>query len=106
MIPSDDPLAISSGHNGQVEPSRKREGYLPENGKVLADLLPLLEAEFEGLAFGEVVLRVQVRSGLPHRAEVSRSRSIILETHQPGAELPQNAGVCSNLSTPMRQGMR
>jgi len=46
----------------------------------LSDLLPMLEGELEGLAFGEVVLRVQVRDGRPYRAEVSRSRSIMLPT--------------------------
>jgi hypothetical protein len=57
----------------------------------LADLLPLLEGELEGLAFGEVALRVQVRDGRPNRAEVSRSRSIMLPTDAICAGLPQNA---------------
>ena len=61
----------------------------------LADLLPLLETELEGLAFGEVVLRIQVRDGCLNRAEVSRSRSIMLATDAACAGLPQNAAVSS-----------
>lgn len=44
------------------------------------ELISILEAELEGVGpFGEIVLRVHVRDGLLHRAEVSRSKSFILE---------------------------
>lgn len=45
--------------------------------------LPLLESELKGLSFGEVILRVQVRCGSIHRVEVSRIRSLMVETQEP-----------------------
>ena len=72
----------------------------------LVDLLPLLEGELEGLAFGEVVLRVQVRDGRPNRAEVSRSRSIMLPTDAICAALPQNAEVSDRSTLGVRRNER
>lgn len=51
----------------------------------LSVLLPVLEKELAGVAFGEVVIKVQVREGKPWRAEVSRSQSIMLETQADSA---------------------
>jgi hypothetical protein len=72
----------------------------------LANLLGLLEKEVSGLEFGEVVLRVQVRDGRLHRAEVSRSRSIMLETPTSCAGPTQNAPQNAETSPAMRGGLR
>lgn len=45
-----------------------------------ADLVLALDAEMKGVEFGEVTIRVQVRAGQAWRAEISRSRSLLLET--------------------------
>jgi hypothetical protein len=57
--------------------------------KIPADVLSVLEAETNGLDFGEVSLSVFLRDGHP-RYEVTRKKSIIPATHTLGVGNPCN----------------
>jgi hypothetical protein len=71
-----------------------------------ADIVLALNAEMRGVEFGEVTVKIQVRDGQARRAEISRTRSLMLETDANSSEGAANKDPGLHEAPEMRRGAR